>query len=65
VSVLLNGELALSNSVPNLEVLVSSTASNLSVIRGEGDGKNVSGVTDESATGDSFLDVPEAERSVP
>jgi len=42
VSVLLNGEFALSNGVPDLKVLVSSTTGNLSVIWGEGNSKNVS-----------------------
>lgn len=65
VSVLLNGELALSNSVPDLQVLVSSTASDLSVIGWEGDSENVSAVTNESSAGNSFLQVPESEGSVP
>lgn len=42
MSVLLNGESALSNSVPDLKVLISSTTGDLSVIWGESDGKNVS-----------------------
>jgi hypothetical protein len=42
VGVLLNSELALSNSVPNLEVLISSTTGNLSVIWGEGNCENIS-----------------------
>ena len=65
VSILLYSEFALSNSVPDLEVLVSSTAGNLSVIRREGDGKDVSSVTNESLNGLSLFQVPESQGTVP
>lgn len=65
VGALLDGELALTNSVPDLEVLVSTTASNLSVVRGESDGEDVSGVADESLDCLTLLQVPEAESTVP
>jgi len=48
VSALLDGEFALTNGVPDLEVLVSATGGNLSVLRAESDGEDVSGVADES-----------------
>ena len=51
MSALLDGELALTDGVPDLEVLVSATGGNLSVIGGESDGENVSGVADESLDG--------------
>lgn len=65
VSTWLNSEFALSNSVPDLEVLISSTTGNLSVIWGEGNGKNVSCVANESLNGLSLFQVPESQGSVP
>lgn len=65
VSILLNSEFALSNGVPDLEVLISSTTGNLSVIGGEGNGKNVSCVANESLNGLSLFQVPESQGSVP
>lgn len=65
VSVFLNGELALTNSVPDLESLVSSSRGNLSVVWREVDGKNVSSVADKSLGGFSLLQVPKSESSVP
>ena len=48
MSTLLDGEFALTNGVPDLEILISATAGNLSVVGGESDGEDVSGVADES-----------------
>ena len=62
---LLYGEFALTNGVPDLEVLVSATASNLSVVGGESDSKNVSCVADKSLDCLTLLQVPEAESAVP
>ena len=65
MGVLLNGEFAFSDGVPDLQVLVSATAGNLSVVWGESNSENVSGVTNESLNGCSLFQVPEAEGSVP
>lgn len=65
VSVFLNSELALSNGVPDLESLVSSSRGNLSVVWGHVDGKDISGVADKSLGGLSLLQVPESKSSVP
>lgn len=65
MGVLFNGELALSNSVPDLKVLISSTTGDLSVIWGESDGKNVSGVANESLYGLSLFQVPKSKSTVP
>lgn len=65
VGALLNGELALAHGVPDLEVLVSAAAGNLSVVGGEGDGEHVSRVADESLDGVALLEVPQAEGAVP
>ena len=65
VGALLDGELALTNGVPDLEVLVSAAASNLSVVGREGHREDISGVADESLDGVALLEVPEAEGAVP
>lgn len=65
VSALLDGEFALTNGVPDLEALVSSTGGNLSVLRAECDGEDVSRVADESLDCCALLQVPEAESTVP
>lgn len=65
MSVLLNGEFALSNGVPDLEVSVNTTTGDLSVIGGESNSKNVSSVANESLNGLSLSEVPESEGTVP
>ena len=62
---LLNSEFSLTDGVPDLEILVSATAGNLSVVGGESDGKNVSCVANESLDCLTLLQVPEAESAVP
>lgn len=65
VSVFLNGELALSNGVPDLESLVSTSRGDLSVVWRHVDGEDISGVADKSLGGLTLLQVPESESSVP
>ena len=65
VGTLLDGELALTNGVPDLEVLVSATAGNLSVVGREGNCEDISGVANESLDCGALLQVPEAESTVP
>lgn len=65
VSVLFDGELALSDGVPDLQVLISSSTCDLSVVGGEGNCEHVSGVAHESSGGVTFLHVPESQGSVP
>lgn len=65
VGVLLNGELALAYGVPNLQVLVSAATGNLSVVRWKCNSENISWVTHKSLTGDTLLDVPESQGTVP
>ena len=62
---LFNGEFALSNGVPDLEVLVSATTGNLSVVWGESNSEDISGVADESLDCLTLCQVPEAESTVP
>lgn len=65
MSVLLNSEFALSNSVPDLKVSVNTTTGDLSVVWGESNSKYVSWVTNESLNGLSLSEVPKSEGSVP
>jgi len=65
VLVLVNGELADTVDVPNLEVLIDGTGGDLSIIWGEGDRKDIFGVTDKSLSGLSSLKVPESDGTIP
>lgn len=65
VTVLLNSVLAVSDGIPDLDEVISSSRSNLSVVRGESDGQDILVVGNESSGGLSLLGVPESEGSVP
>lgn len=65
MGVLLDGELALSDGVPDLDVLISATGGNLSVVRGESAGEDILGVRNESLGGGSLGDIPESEGAIP
>ena len=58
-------ELALSKGVPELDGSVSGSGDDLSVVGGEGDGENVTGVADELSGGQTSVKVPETEGLVP
>jgi hypothetical protein len=55
VGVFLNSEFALSDGVPDLQSLVSSSGSDLSVIGGHVNGEHVSGVSNKSLSSFSLL----------
>jgi hypothetical protein len=63
--VLLNGELANTLDVPNLDLLVDRSGSNLSIVRGESDGHDILGVTKEGLSSLSGLEVPESDGTIP
>jgi len=65
VSILVDGILALTQSVPQLDGLVSSSRDNLSVISGESNAQNILGVSNESSGGDSSVEIPQSEGSIP
>ena len=60
-----NCELAVSQSVPELDRSVSRARNNLSVVCGERNGKDIVGVADESSGGVSGGKFPKAEGLVP
>ena len=63
--VVLDGVLALRAGVPDLDVSVEGASDDLSVVGGEGNGENVSLVTNELGDGGAGGDVPETNRAVP
>ncbi len=65
VAVLGDGVLALAQGVPQLDGLVAGAGDNLAVVRREGDGEDVLGVSSEAAGGHAAVQVPEAQGGVP
>ena len=62
---LADGELALTDGVPQLDGFVPRSRNDLTVVDGHGHGQHVFGVSDESPRGFSGAEVPEAEGSIP
>lgn len=60
-----DGELAVTEGVPELDGAVARTGNNLAVVGGEGDGEDIVGVADEGTGGLAAGELPEAERLVP
>ena len=65
MTILLDGELALTEGVPQLDGLVAGSRNDLTVVSGEGDRENIVGVADEAARGKAGVEVPETEGLVP
>jgi len=65
VWLLSEGELALSEGVPESDFAVRATRQDLSVVWGEGNGEDFLGVTGEETGGFSGADIPESEGLVP
>lgn len=65
VSVFFHGELAFSQGVPQFDGLVSRSRDNLSVISRESNTQDILGVSDESSSGVSGVQIPESERRIP
>lgn len=60
-----NGELAVTEGVPELNSSIAGSRDDLSVIGGEGNRENIVGVTHESASSRAGGELPEAESLVP
>ena len=60
-----DGELAVTEGVPELDAAVTRSGDNLAVVGGEGDGEDVVGVANEGTGGLAGSELPEAERLVP
>lgn len=65
VTLVLDVKLALSQGVPELDGLVPGGGNNLTVVGREGDGENITGVTNESSGGGTGVEVPKTESVVP
>ena len=65
MSVLLNGEFTNTMDVPNLKVSIDGSRSDLSVIGRERNREDILGVTDESLSGFTSLEVPKTDGRVP
>jgi hypothetical protein len=63
--VLVNGELADSVDVPNLDGFINGSRGDLSVIWGESNREDIFGVTDKSLVGLGSLEVPESDGTIP
>lgn len=65
VTVVGDVELALAESVPELDGAVTRAGDDLTVVGGEGDRENICGVADEAAGGGTGVQVPKTEGLVP
>jgi hypothetical protein len=63
--VLVNGELADSVDVPNLDGFIDRSRGDLSVIWGESNREDIFGVTNKSLVGLGGLEVPESDGTIP
>lgn len=60
-----DGELAVTEGVPQLDGAVARAGDNLAVVGGEGDGQNIVVVADEAAGGGAGGQLPESQGLVP
>jgi len=65
VSVLFNGVLALSQSVPQLDGLVSGSRDDLSVVSRESNAQDILAVSNKSSGGGSVVEIPQSQGSIP
>jgi len=65
VSLIGDGELAVTKSIPQLDGAIARSGDNLTVVGREGDGENVTSVSDEAASSLAGRELPETEGLVP
>lgn len=65
VSFIVDGVLAFTEDVPQLDVAITRTGDNLTVVNREGNRKYILGVSDKTAGGFSEVQVPQAKGTVP
>ena len=65
MSLLVNGELAVTKGVPELDGAIAGSGDNLSVVGGERNRENIVGVSYESAGGGTGGKLPETESLIP
>jgi hypothetical protein len=59
------GQLELTQGVPQVDLLVTGTRDDVTVVGGESDGEDVTGVADEAAGGGAGVQVPQAQSTIP
>lgn len=62
---LLEGDDAVTEGVPDLDRAITGTGEDLAVVRGEGNGKNILGVTGETELRSTSLKVPKTKGTIP
>lgn len=65
MALLADGELAVTEGVPQLDGSVTGAGDDLAVVGGERDGEDIVGVADEATGGGSGSELPETESLVP
>lgn len=60
-----DGELAVTEGVPELDGAIPGSRDNLAVVGGEGNGENVASVSNEAAGGETSRELPQAESLIP
>ena len=65
MAVVLDIVLALAEGVPELDCPVARAGNNLAVVCGEADREDIGGVADKTASGNTSVEVPQAQRVVP
>jgi len=65
VPVLVDGVFALTEGVPELDGAVAGARDDLAVVRGEGDGENILGMSNKSSGGSSKVEIPQSQGSIP
>jgi len=65
VALVLKGELALTEGVPELDETITAAGHDLTVVSREGDSKNILGVADEATGADAVGEIPQTEGVIP
>jgi len=65
VAVVLKGELALTEGVPQLDKTITAARHDLTVVRREGNSKNILGVADETTSADAVGEIPKTKGVIP
>jgi len=65
VALVLKGELALTEGVPELDKTITAARHDLTVVRRESNGEDILGVTDEATSADAIVKIPQTEGVIP
>lgn len=65
MSLICDGVFAVTESVPQLDCSIAGTGDDLTVVSGEGHGKDIVGVSNETTSGGTGRELPETESLIP